>query len=238
MDSFYCEILPYFQSPSPDARLVFFCDEEIIHSSRLAVHKHLQLCSEYAQKHSLYLVSGLLEHNENLCLCLFGPDGRMLCRQPALHLSMAMAARIKPGDRMQVTHTQLGNLALCVDVDVFHPQCARAAALKGADLLLSVQHLDPVDDTPERLMCSVWNAAQTNNLYVINLSGRSTTVTCPAPLTRHQDGYLVRRTSCVPTRFALNVDRLDEVRAGFPLLERVNTQLMQGHAQELRRCLR
>lgn len=235
MESFFCEVIAYFHhAPSPDARMVLFTDEEI-HSRRLDVEKHLQLCAEYAAKFEVLVVSALTVHEKNLCLFLFGTDGKLLCRQPAIHLSMALRGQLEPASQVHVAHTALGNIALCVDVDTLHPQVARTAALKGADLLISIQYLDPVDDTPERLMCSVWNIAQSNNLYVINLSGNSCTVTCPAPLTRAQDGYLVRRTSVVPTRFGINLDRLDEVRAQFSLLENINGGLVRSHSDELKR---
>ena len=234
MENCICEVVAYFHAPSGDARLVMFADEDI-HTSKLDVQKHLQLCAEYAAKYRVYLVSGLMVHNQNLCLCLFDAQGNLICRQAAVQLSLALGGKLTRDDRVQVVHTALGNLALCVDVDIFHPQVARAAALKGADVLLSIQHLDPVDDTQERLICSVWNAAQTNNLYVVNLAGSSCTVTCPAALTRAQDGYLVRRTSIVPTRFGLNLDRLDQVRDRFRLLEQINDGLIRNYAELLQR---
>lgn len=233
MENNFCEVVSLFHAPSADARLVLFADDEI-HTGRLELHKHLELCSEYAIAHKVYLVSGLLVHNQNLCLCLFSPAGQLVCRQAAVQLSMALYGKLSRADVLQVVHTEIGNLALCVDVDIFHPQISRAAALKGADILISVQHLDPVDDTSERLVCSVWNAAQTNNIYVINLAGSACTVSCPAALTRAKDGYLVRRTSLVPTRFGLNLDRLDQVRAQFPLLEKINGNLVREHAAQLK----
>lgn len=111
-------------------------------------------------------------------------------------------------------HTELGNLFLCVDADIYHPQVLRTAALKGADAVLSVQCLDPAEETPERVLCTVWNAAQSNNVYVANFAAGGAVVCCPAPVTRAGDGYLVRRTDALPVRFALNMERLDEIRAG------------------------
>lgn len=234
MENFITEVVSNMKPPSPDARLIIFTEKDI-HVSKLQVHKHLQICAEYAVQHKVYLVSGLLVHNGNLCMCLIGPEGDMLCRQAAIQLSMAFGGKLLPENVQQVVQTELGNIALCVDMDAFYPQVMRTAALKGADLVISVQHLDPVDDTPERLMCSVWNAAQTNNLYVVNLSGNACTVTCPAPLTRNKDGYLVRRTGIVPLRFGFNMRRLDEVRAQFPLLDQINTSFIRNYAEELKR---
>lgn len=234
MDIFFTEVLSSFHAPSSDTKLVIFADETV-RESKLSVKKHLLLCSEYAANYRVFLLSGLIEHNENLCMCLLNPAGKIVCRQAAVHLAPAMQWKLQPADEISVVHTELGDIFLCVDADIFHSELVRAAALKGADLILSVQHIDPAEDKPERLTCSVWNAAQSNNLYVVNLSGNSCTVACPAPLTRNQDGYLVRRTACVPTRFALNLPRLDEITSHFQILEHINTELISHYAEELGR---
>ena len=103
-------------------------------------------------------------------------------------------------------HTELGNLFLCVDADIYHPQALRTAALKRADAVLSVQCLDPAQETPERVLCTVWNAATRNNVYVAIFAAGGAVVGCPAPVTRAGDGDLVRRTDALPVRFALNID--------------------------------
>lgn len=234
METFFTEVVSHMQPPSEDVKLVVFSSSDIL-SSKLEVHKHLLLCAEYAQKYEVYLVSNLLIHNDNLCLCLISPKGEMLCRQAAVHLSMALGPRLKHAALQQVTHTELGNIALCVDSDSHYPEVLRTAALKGADLVICIQHLDPAEDTPEHLMVTAWNAAQTNNFYVLNFSGGGCSVTCPAPLTRNKDGYLVRRTRMVPVRFGFNLDKLDEVRASLPLLESFNTRLIQAYQEELKK---
>lgn len=234
MENFFTEVVAYLRPPSSDARLVAFADEGI-RETRTDVHKHLQQCAAYAKRYEVYLVTGLLVHDGNLCLCLIDPAGELVCRQGANQLSMALRSRLKPENVQHVVSTELGNLTLCVDADIYYPQVLRAAALKGADMAISIQHLDPGEDTPSRLMASVWNAAQTNNLYIMNLSGNGCTVTCPAPVTRNRDGYIVRRTSMVPVRFGFNTRRLDEVRTEFPLLESLNTRLVQNYERELKR---
>ncbi len=235
MDSIITEILPPFQAPSKDALLVVFSDDAT-HTADTGAADYLVRCAKYARRHSIHLVSGLLVHERNLCLFLLDPNGRIACRQPAVHLSMPYAGLLERGNKVEVAHTPLGNLYLCVDADICHQQTVRAAALKGADAVISVQHTDPSEDTPERLMCTAWNAAQSNNLYVVSLSGSSCSVACPAPLTRGADGYLVRqRPLGAPVRFGLNMPRLDEIRSHFELMEHINTQLILHYADELRR---
>lgn len=234
MENFFTEVVAYMHPPSSDARLVAFADEDI-HETKADVHKHLQQCAAYAKRHEVYLVTGLLVHVGNLCLCLISPEGELVCRQGANQLSGTLRDRLSPADVQHVVQTDMGNLTLCVDADIYYPQVLRAAALKGADVAISIQRLEPGEDTPSRLMATVWNASQTNNLYVMNLSGNGCTVTCPAPLTRNRDGYVVRRTSMVPVRFGFNMRRLDEVRAGLPLLDSLNTRMVQNCEEELKR---
>lgn len=234
MDNVVTEVVMPWQPPSDGTCLVVLCDDSV-HAGRPEVNRHLRGCSEYAKRHGVWLVSGLVVHKDNLCLVLFGPDGNPLCRQPAIHLAMPMRGTLKPAGQVEVVHTELGNLYLCVDADILHPETVRAAALKGADLVVSIQHVDPVDDTPQRLMASVWNAAQTNNLYVIGTMCGNCAVACPAPLTRSKDGYLVRRTRSFPLRFGLNLVRLDDIRSQFQIIEALNNRLVQNYAAELGR---
>ena len=232
MDLFAAEWQPAFAAPSPDTRLVLFADDEIRFSLE-EVAAYLSKCANYAKRHQVYLVTGLFVHQRNLCLCLLGPDGMPLCRQGALQPPSTLKALLEPAEQLEVVPTDLGNLCLCVDTDLYHPQTARTAALKGADLLISIQRLDPAADTPNRLFCSAWNAAQSNNLYVLNYSAGSASVCCPAGVTRARDGWLVKPSGEFPLRFGMNLSRLDEIRQGLQLMEQINTGLIQRYAVEL-----
>ena len=232
MNLFAAEIQPWLQPPSGDVQLVLFADEQL-HLDEPDVKRHIAGCVKYARQYSVHLVSGLFALDGCLCLALFSPKGDPLCLQKAIHLALPLRHSLHTGERVEVVNTPLGNLCLCVDVDIFCPEVARTAALKGADILLSIQHLDPVDDTHERLMSSVWNAAQSNNLYVVNYSVGGATVACPAPLTRARDGYQLRRVPGLPVRFGMNIDKLDEIRSNLQLMENINTTLIQNYSAEL-----
>ena len=232
MENYIVEVVPPFQPPSSDASLVLFADENV-YTGHAEVLKYLMRCSQYALKNKTYLVSGMIEHDDNLCLSLFNPRGKAICRQAALHLSLAQANHLEPEDEVQVIPTELGNLYLCVDEDIYHPQTMRTAALKGADTILSLQQLDPAFDTPEQLLETAWNASQSNNVYVVNITSRGAAVTCPVPVTRARDGYLVKRTGIYPVRFGLNMKRLDEIREGLQLMESINPALAVQYADEL-----
>lgn len=96
MELFPIEIRPPFQPPSEDAKLVLLADGGI-HFDGADLRRHLSRCVRYAREHRVHLVSGLFVHEGNLCLCLLGPDGQALCRQPALHLSLPLRARCARG---------------------------------------------------------------------------------------------------------------------------------------------
>lgn len=236
MDIVRAEITGALQPPVSKTDLVIFSDNDIIHSSKLAVYKHLQLCSEYAQSRRVFLVSCLFVKDHKLCLALFDDEGREICRQGALYLTPRWITQgIVPDDTVRVTPTKLGHIALSVDGDITRPQTARAAALKGADIIICSRQLDPAENTPELTMRTFWDGAQTNGLYLVGLTGTSAVVTCPAPLTRARDGFLIRRTSTLPLCFGLNFDRLEQVRQRFAVIEQLNSDCAGKYQRELRR---
>lgn len=232
MENYITEVVAPFCAPSSDARLVVFADDSIREDPMDAL-KYLMRCSQYALRFKVYLVSGLLVHDGNLCLSLFNPRGKAICRQPALHLALSMQGLLTEGDEVQVVPTDLGNFYLCVDEDICHPQTVRAAALKGADTVISVRRIDPIDSTPDNLLLTAWNASQSNNVYVVSVSCTGVAVTCPSLVTRARDGYLVRQSQTRPVRFGLNMERLDQVRDNLQIMQNINTSLVQRYAPEL-----
>lgn len=228
------ELTGLLQPPAKDTVMVLFADDTL-RGTKSDSHKHLQQCTAYAKQYKVYLVTGLFVHDENLCLCLIGPSGELLCRQGASQLSERLSAKLRPSLTQYVTQTPLGAIALCVDADIYFPQVLRTVARKGADIVISIQQVQEDIDPSVRLKATVWNAAQTNNLYVVNLSANGCVVACPAAVTRNRDGYLVRRTSIVPIRFGLSLQKLAEVRARVPIMEALNTDLIKTHEEALGR---
>ena len=234
MDLFAAEIQPPFQPPSnSEVQLVLFA-EDGVHADLAETGEYLSRCAHYAIRHKLYLATGLFLYDSTLCICLLGPDGMPVLRQGSI-CPPAQGEGGQTADRVEVVPTRLGNLCLCVGEDILHPQVLRAAALKGADLVLAVQQLDPAAETPCMRLFSAWDAAQTNNLYVIHYAAGKVSVCCPAGVTRAGDGWLVRPTDGLPVHFGLNMARLDEVRQQFQLLEGLNPELAQHYAMELGR---
>ena len=137
MENVVTEAVKLWEPPSEDTRLVLLTDDTV-HTGRKDVGSHLLCCADYAKEHQVWLVSGLVVNQDNLCLVLFGPDGSALCRQPAIHLALPMKGTLKPANQVQVIHTKIGNLYLCVDADILHPETLRAAALKGADIVINI----------------------------------------------------------------------------------------------------
>ena len=234
MEPLVVEILPLTRAPSSDAGLVLIEGATSLIADPEEVRRHLLTCASYAKKYTVCLLSGLFLLEDALCLCLFGPDGLPIDRQVALCEPMPLQGRTQPGQETTILDTPFGRVFLCVDEDIRDQRVLRTAALKGAGLVLSVRMIDVAEDTVEELYQTAWNTAQTQNLYVISHSAAGCSVCCPAPLTRAQDGFLVRRETNIG-RFILNFDRLDEVRQQLPLLDALNTEVFLHHQNELGR---
>ena len=216
MEPLVVEILPLTRAPSSDAGLVLIEGATSLIADPEAVRRHLLTCASYAKKYTVCLLSGLFLLEDALCLCLFGPDGLPVDRQGALWGAMALQGRTQPGQEATILDTPFGRVFLCVDEDIRDQRVLRTAALKGAGLVLSVRMMDVAEDTVEELYQTACR------------------VCCPAPLTRAQDGFLVRRETNIG-RFILNFDRLDEVRQQLPLLDALNTEVFLHHQNELGR---
>lgn len=233
MHPFSAQALTPFGAPDRDVQLVIFFGDQVIHLSP----EYLERCRTYAVSHKVFLVSELGLAQKSLCLYMFSPQGEIVCRQAALYPVMPFSGALEPGETVQITHTSLGNFCLCVDEDIHRPQVLRTAALKGADIAISMRRPGlNAESAPTRLLQTVWNGAQSNELYVVGLDTTGLTVCCPAAMTRAKDGWLLRQ-SPPPVRFGLNIGRLDTHRHHNGLAEYLPVQIVENHFDLLRRGL-
>lgn len=224
------EVMPVLRGPMRDTTLV-------VHGGDTAgknLRDYLLGCSSFAKEHKVMLLTAPVIHEKQLCLMLFEADGMVSLRQPALFVPLDMP-HLFAGDRLEVLQTEYGNIALCVEGDIHCPQVARTAALKGADVLFCVQQTDPNAMSEQNLRQTIWNTAQTNNLYAVLVACGQTAAACPAPLTRAQDGFLRHPGEKEPVWFGLNMDKLEEVRGQWPLLQNMNMRWIKNHESHLTR---
>lgn len=102
-----------------------------------------------------------------LYLCLFSPKGDILGIQGATHRNLYNQSDLAQYDRIEPIATPIGNIFLCVDVDIYHPQVVRVARMKGAQIVISSQFIDSYQLSRHMLTTGIWNAAQSNGVYVV-----------------------------------------------------------------------
>lgn len=105
--------------------------------------------------------------NNILYLCLFSPKGEVLGIQGATHRNLYNQAELSQYDKIEPIQTPIGNIFLCVDVDIYHPQVLRIARMKGAQIVIASQFIDSYQLSRHMLTTGIWNAAQSNGVYVV-----------------------------------------------------------------------
>jgi len=87
-------------------------------------------CRDYVKKTGMPLVSAPFLFENSVVIAWISPDDE------ALQRACFPDAGVVPGDDVLVFDTPLGRMAMCCDADIFQPQYARLAALRGCQLLL------------------------------------------------------------------------------------------------------
>jgi predicted amidohydrolase len=135
------------------------------------VDRYVALFHALALKHRVYICAGTIPvvegdevFNESF---FFGPDGRHVV-QPKLHMTRFEAEEwiVKPRNRLKVFDTALGKIAIAICYDVQFPEIARAAARRGAKILLVPSCTDDRQGMLRVRYCAQARAIE-NQMYVI-----------------------------------------------------------------------
>lgn len=126
----------------------------------------------------------------------------------------------KQGDDVSVFETSLGRLALCCGDDIFQPQYARLAALRGAQMLLCSSHRD--DETLR--LYGPWGAAQANNMAVAFAGALGGELMLPCALTKDNSGR---------GRLAFDTNEIAAAYAEFPVWDSLNGAFYRRYSGEL-----
>ncbi len=135
------------------------------------VDRYVALFQELSSRHRIYICGGTIPVAENGDIyneCFFfGPDGRHMV-QPKLHMTRFEAEEwiVKPRNRLKVFDTQLGRVAIAICYDVQFPEIARAAARKGAKILLVPSCTDDRQGMLRVRYCAQARAIE-NQMFVI-----------------------------------------------------------------------
>ncbi|MCI8442106.1 MAG: hypothetical protein HFG27_06215 [Provencibacterium sp.] len=195
--------------------------------------EYLKRCAQYARHSRVYLLPGLFVLHGQLCSCLLSPEGKLLAVQRAAYLNLLQHPDLKTGEKIDVFDTEFGKLALLTDVDLFHPEAVRCAAMQGAQLLLSVQYFDPYDLTAARLRSGCWAMAQEHQLPILMTSNQGCCICAPCPATAGGDGFILPLTSELPALATVYPHKSAKVRQQSGLLPLLNPDFCQRYSAQL-----
>ncbi len=133
----------------------------------------------YARKYGVYLIPGKFLREGRLCMCLISPEGEPVLGQEALFLNLSQRGELIRGEHMEVADTPYGRVALCVDVDLCHPEYIGAAAARGAQIIFSSRYVELFDAVENRIKAPVLSAALTGGLYVVSVSNAGSYIAGP-----------------------------------------------------------
>ncbi|MEO5667091.1 MAG: carbon-nitrogen hydrolase family protein [Bdellovibrionota bacterium] len=136
----------------------------------------VEMMSKLAQKHKIYICGGTIpavnkqkNHIENLCY-FYGPSGEFAI-QGKLHMTRFEAEEwfVQPSEKLKVIETSFGKVAIAICYDVEFPELVRAAARKGARILIVPSCTDDRQGWLRVRYCAQARAIE-NQMYVIHSS--------------------------------------------------------------------
>lgn len=129
-------------------------------------------------------------------------------------------SEVCPGEDIQVVELPWGKLALCCEADVFQPQYARLAALKGCTLM-AVSF--PWEDA-DLIMAGPWSVCQANCLPISLAQRSGGQVILPCPMTRDNSGF---------GRIDFDTDELAGAYREFPVFDSLNAEFYERFREVL-----
>ncbi len=188
---------------------------------------YLNACRKYAVENKVYLVPSRFVVNNILYLCLFSPKGEVLGIQGATHRNLYNQSEFVQYDRIEPIATPLGTVFLCVDVDIYHPQVTRIARMKGAQIIISSQFIDSYQLSRNMLTTGIWNAAQSNGVYVVGCCNCFSAVAAPCSLTPDESGYLIAPASSHSLFAKLYLNKLQRSEFGGNFPEKLDLRMYE-----------
>ena len=227
-----CVTAPFF-APEPTADLVVFSNEQPFVPFEEA-EGYFRRCKQYAAEHGMWLATGLVAIADQLCMFLFDRAGKLKGAQRALYLHKSLRTRFRRCGELTTFDTEFGQLCLCVDVDVYYPEVARAARLQGCDVMICSQFIAPGDYAPTRITFGAWDVAQSDQMLVVCTTNHDSAICAPAPLTEHGTGYVVRPNAQRPLCGSFPLEALARM-PGRLTAESYNRTLYQNYFADLQR---
>lgn len=133
----------------------------------------------------------------------------------------APGSRARPGDDVAVFSLSFGKMALCCDEDIFQPQYARLAALRGC-VLLAASSACSMDEAHR--MAGPWSAVQANCLPVSLACPGGGMLILPCAMTEDQSGF---------GRSGFDTGELKAAYDSFPVFDTLNAAFYRRYEKEL-----
>ncbi len=225
-------LTPAFEEPKENSRLVVFSDERpVVPAAELPVY--LRKCSSYAKEHNVYLVPQRFVVDGVLYLCLFNPEGEILGYQGALHRNPSDQSHLDQYGFVHVLETEVGNIFLCVDRDIYSPEVLRLAKLKGAELIISSQYIEKSELKPTHITSGIWNAAQQQGVYVLGCCNAFSAVAAPWEISPDGSGFIIQPEFTRKLCCKLAFDRLEQAFMGGEIAEKLNSDFCKRYSHLL-----
>lgn len=194
----------------------------------------LSSCKKYAKRYGVYLLTSRVVADGYLCLFLFDDTGKVIGGQRAVSLNLSYRGAINRSTDLNIIRTKFGNLFLAVDVDIYRPEVIRAAALQGAEIILSSQFI-PLYDYQSQKLCQLAYQAADNGVYIVNVNNASTSVISPVAASSCPDGFLLREDDSVPLFYSLDTGLYRKTNDPASPLSRLRPALYEKYASFLGR---
>lgn len=172
----------------------------------------------FSQKHGVILISSPFPRKGQTVMACATPDGVFF--QPQCFLSEVEEALYSPGTDLSVFPTPFGKIALCGGADIFQPQYARYAALKGCVLLAVSTKLDD----PDLLIPGPWSACQANCLPTALALPEGGRLILPCVMTDDHSGF---------GRESFDTDELSAAYDSFPIFHSLNRPFYRRYREVL-----
>lgn len=128
------------------------------------------------------------------------------------------------GEDISVIELPFGKIALCCAEDIFQPQYARTAALRGCDLL-AVSYGGKMDE--EHIMAGPWSCVQANCLPACLAMPGGGRLILPCDMTEDLSGF---------GRSAFETDEVKNAYKKFPVFDALNRSFYRNYEKELSSC--
>ena len=202
------------------------------HVSKAEVVKKV---STLAREYDVYIVTGFWHvlrngnsYNEAL---LFSPEGLVGTHIKTVVTEDEMSSGCLPGDKVEVFDTRIGKISMLICWEVWFPELARIAALKGAEIICFPTGEDISVEKDKAWVTLWWTRAIENDVYVvqsINAKGSVASVICgPEKILA-----ISRKEGMITAE--LDMDRLKKIREG-TVETRIEPALLKRRSPFLRK---